>query len=51
MVSELAKHFQVMFGRHMESFDTISEYLLKTMKLFLKKNRVCPYSKSSISSI
>ena len=31
-----------MFRHHMEPFDTISDYLLKKLKLFLKTLRFCP---------
>ena len=43
IVSEVTKHFQVMFRHHMEPFDTISDYyLLEKLKLFLKTLRFCP---------
>ena len=35
-------HFQVMFRHHMKPFNTISDYLLKNLKLFLKTLRFCP---------
>ena len=41
-VEKLSKS-QIMFRRHMEHFDIISDYLLKTQKLFLKKLRDCPW--------
>ena len=40
-VEKLSKS-QIMFRRHMEHFDIISDYLLKTQKLFLKNLRDCP---------